>query len=449
MGHSRGFLIAITSVCVAASCGNDDRAATTTIHDVQRGDAHSVELVAADATESQLEASVGVLTRRLEAAGYTDAVVIVQDGAITVASRKPLPTELMEAIARPGKLEFRLVVDGPIPSSFTVPPTTSETTPQSLTTLVTGTTVVTGATLAVGSNYCESLVDGVRWLYDAQRFNCYDVGESLLPDPDIVSSTPRFENDAWIVEVEFGDDRFVELIAEPYVDQSIAIVVDDVVLSAPHINEGITGRNVQISGDFREAEATGLAAALTVGELLPVDFEVIGGDPTPTTEPDFGLPTFPTVDGSDRTPPLANRDHWHAALGVNVCGSWLVDAPEFNERASAPGFLAGVHSHGDGLIHMHPYTDDEAGNHATLRTFLEEGGWMGEHDGLDLWAPTDQCGAGADPVVRYFVNREAVDDGLDYKFADQDTIVIAIGGTGDPGAPPSAANLADPTDVGP
>ena len=56
-------------------------------------------------------------------------------------------------------------------------------------------------------------------------------------------------------------------------------------------------------------------------------------------------------------------DHWHAYLGVNVCGTWL---PERARRSrtgrTKPSVRAGLHSHGDGLMHIHPFSSDEAGD---------------------------------------------------------------------------------------
>src|SRR4051794_28113370 len=38
-------------------------------------------------------------------------------------------------------------------------------------------------------------------------------------------------------------------------------------------------------------------------------------------------------------------DHWHAFLGVNICGTWLPNAPSFEDRAQEAGVRAGLHSH--------------------------------------------------------------------------------------------------------
>jgi hypothetical protein len=93
--------------------------------------------------------------------------------------------------------------------------------------------------------------------------------------------------------------------------------------------------------------------------------------------------------------------HWHAFLGVDVCGTWLPNAPEFEPRANEPGVRAGLHSHGDGLMHIHPFSSDEAGDKATVGRFLEYGGWNLDETSFELWQGGEQkngqkCGKGAD-----------------------------------------------------
>ncbi|HBQ50134.1 MAG TPA: protein translocase subunit SecD, partial [Hyphomonas atlantica] len=46
-----------------------------------------------------------------------------------------------------------------------------------------------------------------------------------------------------------------------------AIVLDDVIMSAPRINEPIPGGNVRITGDFTQEEAQDLAAIIEAGEM--------------------------------------------------------------------------------------------------------------------------------------------------------------------------------------
>ena len=67
-------------------------------------------------------------------------------------------------------------------------------------------------------------------------------------------------------------------------------------------------------------------------------------------------------------------DHFHAYLGVNICGTWEPAVPAFegrngsNDQNATP--RAGIHSHADFLIHDHPFGSDEAGAKATLGRYL-------------------------------------------------------------------------------
>ena len=68
--------------------------------------------------------------------------------------------------------------------------------------------------------------------------------------------------------------------------------------------------------------------------------------------------------GDTDIPPVID-DHWHAAYGIYVCGEWQPDIPEFENTT-------GIHTHGDGVIHIHPFSQSGAGENATLGTFLED-----------------------------------------------------------------------------
>jgi preprotein translocase subunit SecD len=103
---------------------------------------------------------------------------------------------------------------------------------------------------------------------------CYVLGPTLLTGRNIGKAAKTLnQQNGWEVDVTFANDDFVKKVAEPYVNENIAIVLDGTVQSAPTINPGITGRNVTISGTFTEAEANALALALKYGSL-PLDFEV-------------------------------------------------------------------------------------------------------------------------------------------------------------------------------
>jgi hypothetical protein len=80
-------------------------------------------------------------------------------------------------------------------------------------------------------------------------------------------------------------------------------------------------------------------------------------------------------------------DHWHTAFQVDICGEWLAAQPQFEKPADNPGQQAnvGIHTHGDDLIHTHPFVVSEEGSNATLGKFADYGGWSVSSDSIDAW----------------------------------------------------------------
>jgi len=64
-------------------------------------------------------------------------------------------------------------------------------------------------------------------------------------------------------------------------------------------------------------------------------------------------------------------EHWHQAYGFYVCDSFL--PPQVDVTADRTG----IHTHGDGIIHTHPFSNAYAGSKATL-------GVWGETVGVDF-----------------------------------------------------------------
>lgn len=94
-------------------------------------------------------------------------------------------------------------------------------------------------------------------------------------------------------------------------------------------------------------------------------------------------------------------DHWHAAFKVNICGEWITDPPTFEEVADNPNVRPGIHTHGDGFVHTHPFTRSEGGNNATFGRFLRYGGWSVSEDSIDLGSDaTKWAGLSVDPSKR-------------------------------------------------
>jgi hypothetical protein len=165
------------------------------------------------------------------------------------------------------------------------------------------------------------------------------------------------------------------------------------------------------------------------------------------------------------TPPYAalgnNRgDHWHAYLGFDVCGSWLPPQPQFESQN-------GIHSHGDGLIHIHPFSIRAAGKRAVVRRVIEDdnnGDYSLSGSSFHLWDDAthkngDKCGTGKDAksaVVQWTVGhfgktwtgKPRTGDPADYHPKNGDIIAVYLLPKGaklekPPGADAALANIED------
>jgi hypothetical protein len=67
-------------------------------------------------------------------------------------------------------------------------------------------------------------------------------------------------------------------------------------------------------------------------------------------------------------PPAIGKDHWHAAYGISICGKFHAGLTD------TQGDRYGIHSHGDGLVHIHPTSSASAGKNARLGVFMKEEG---------------------------------------------------------------------------
>ncbi len=111
--------------------------------------------------------------------------------------------------------------------------------------------------------------------------------------------------------------------------------------------------------------------------------------------------------------------HWHAPFTVEVCGRALAFPP-------SPG---NTHTHGDGVIHVHPETDEE-GRQATLRTFFQSIGVTLTSDTLTLpdgkrFRNGDPCGDRPGRLQVWINDREvAVEEFLRYYPQNGDRIRV-------------------------
>jgi hypothetical protein len=139
------------------------------------------------------------------------------------------------------------------------------------------------------------------------------------------------------------------------------------------------------------------------------------------------------------------NDHWHAALGVDDCGTWVPNWawPPGNvssasavgagapARAGSGGLLyAGLHSHGDGLIPMEPSGTEDEGKNATLGRYFKYGGWKLGQTSIDFVNVNEKNGTKCDGkpgVLRWAVNgKEKQGNPADYKLFDGDAVELVF-----------------------
>jgi hypothetical protein len=163
----------------------------------------------------------------------------------------------------------------------------------------------------------------------------------------------------------------------------------------------------------------------------------------------------------DNTRPFAAAagrpgDHWHAAIGFYICGSFVPDLPEGDDPL-------GIHGHGDNVVHIHPFGSSSAGKRATLELFFETVGADISDDrielpGQDTKRTGDRCENGEGVIrTKIWDTRAPTDQGRivegdpsNIRPQDSQLITIAFGPENqDIPKPPSERNLDNLTDVGP
>jgi len=165
-----------------------------------------------------------------------------------------------------------------------------------------------------------------------------------------------------------------------------------------------------------------------------------------------------------KVPPRINQDHWHSSFSVYICDHFMPNVPLFES-------VDGIHTHGDGVIHIHPYTPQASGTGATLGFFLKsyssngKGGTFklsgseiqpasipGDTNVLDRkdWHNGDKCPDGQPGEVKFTVNGKQIKgdpttwklrngDYLDVGFIDDNKTL--------PSNPAEKQNLANINDV--
>ena len=113
-------------------------------------------------------------------------------------------------------------------------------------------------------------------------------------------------------------------------------------------------------------------------------------------------------------------DHFHAKYAVRICGEKVVDFPMSE---------GGVHTHGDGLIHIHPKHIREAGLNATIARFMAGTGTIITDTSLTLpsgetYANGNKCPNGMPGIWQLKLNDTFLGNIAEYVPRDQDDLEI-------------------------
>jgi len=164
----------------------------------------------------------------------------------------------------------------------------------------------------------------------------------------------------------------------------------------------------------------------------------------------------------DSTRPLAAAagragDHWHAAIGFYICDAFATNPPDTGQDP------LGVHSHGDGVVHIHPFSAQSSGQRATLGIFFGTTNVKASATSIEVPGQAarkngQKCGDSEAQIrTKVWDSRDPADQGRivtgnpsDIRPTDGMLITIAFApGGADIPRPPSADNLSKLTDIDP
>ncbi|MBC9716533.1 hypothetical protein H9Y04_28775 [Streptomyces sp. TRM66268-LWL] len=199
-----------------------------------------------------LEQTAALMRKRAESAGLRGVEVAVKDGGIVVSGGGG-DEEALKSLGRTAELGFR-----PVRNAQMVAKDACQ---------------VREAAAAEPLTTCGTDASGATTQYVLERV--------ALPGTEIARAQAAHDKamGTWTVNLEFtaqGTAHFADVTAELAQQQppanQFAIVLDGEVVSAPSVQQALTGGRAQISGSFTERSARELAAQLSSG-ALPVDLE--------------------------------------------------------------------------------------------------------------------------------------------------------------------------------
>jgi len=300
-------IIVVAAAAVGATIGTGNRPSLGL--DLQGGASITLQ-PEGEYDAAALEVAVEIIRARVDSVGVAEPEIIRQGDTVVVN----LPgvkdqQRALDIVGRTGDLQLRPVLqtgslDPTVPTETTVPaaggpgesraarPMTDTTLPSD-TTLPTDTTIASETTVAPDAAQeavtteapANQLPPGSEVLLgqDGLAYLVGPVAATGLVFENTASAT--IQGSAWSVVVQLrpgaeGEDVWNALTSRCFSRDAtcptaqVAIVLDGEVISAPVVQEAVfTGGEVQITGDFTEAEARDLAKVLEFG-AVPVKFAV-------------------------------------------------------------------------------------------------------------------------------------------------------------------------------
>jgi preprotein translocase subunit SecD len=273
--------LACCLIVLCAACSGSGSSDNTQTSSSKKGTSLTVRFSADRPTDVALVRSI--LLKRFAALGLNGASVNVDRARhllfINLPGARPVSPAVWRLAINTEELRFRPLL-GELPYGASSPSTAASSAQPTTVTSCENGALVTPRGKDTTANPQEVLPD--RPDKNGRHQICYVLGPTLLTGRAISSASSTFDSSqgGWLIEVHFKNDDFVNKVAKPEVNKQVAIVLDGVVQSAPTLQPGITGRDVQITGSFTEQEASNLALVLKYG-ALPVQLQFVSATPSP------------------------------------------------------------------------------------------------------------------------------------------------------------------------
>jgi preprotein translocase subunit SecD len=253
-----------------------------------------------EVTQDQVDQAVDIIRQRVDGLGVAEAEVTTQtsdEGPIIIVSVPGVSqSRIVELVGQTAQLNFRPVLaeapGGASPTPTATPAATPA--PAKKSTLPiqspTNDAAFQAKFTALDCSQEDVRVSSKPDNPDEFLITCSrDGGAKYLLDKAVVLGTNIEGASAnlstqgvgqWVVNLDFdgeGTTKFAQataaLTSQQPPQNQFAIVLDGLVVSAPAVNEAITGGQAEISGSFTQADAQDLASVLKFG-ALPLAFEI-------------------------------------------------------------------------------------------------------------------------------------------------------------------------------